>query len=91
MRGHGVENVQRRSGSCSSLEQGQRETASEASSVPELVLTKKSKQLGTRGWTKRLAQAAIDDPARTVAWHDTRHIPGGVLDLDPNDRDLEAK
>jgi hypothetical protein len=34
-------------------------------------------QLAGRGWTKDLVQSAIDKPARTVPWRDTRHLPGG--------------
>ena len=38
--------------------------------------TKISKQLSKRGWTKDLVVDAIDNPARTVKWKDTRYLPG---------------
>lgn len=34
-------------------------------------------QLEKRGWTKKLVESTIDDPVRTVATRDTRHLPGG--------------
>lgn len=40
-------------------------------------------QLAGRGWTKRLVQSTIDDPARTVATRDTRFLPGGGRMDDP--------
>lgn len=40
-------------------------------------------QLPNRGWTQRLAQSAIDRPARTVATRDTRHLAGGGRMDDP--------
>ncbi|MCP4674701.1 MAG: hypothetical protein GY854_04135, partial [Deltaproteobacteria bacterium] len=40
-------------------------------------------QLAKRGWTKRLVQATIDDPVRTVATRDTRYLPGGSRLDDP--------
>jgi len=40
-------------------------------------------QLAKRGWTKRLVQSAIDDPARAVATRDTRYLPGGTRLNDP--------
>ena len=36
-----------------------------------------SKQLSKRGWTKDLVVDAINNPARTVKWKDTRYLPGG--------------
>jgi hypothetical protein len=40
-------------------------------------------QLAGRGWTKDLVQSAIDKPARTVPWRDTRHLPSGGRMNDP--------
>jgi len=40
-------------------------------------------QLAKRGWTKDLVQSAIDNPSRTVAWKDTRHLPGGRTVSEP--------
>jgi len=45
--------------------------------------TKIEKQLAKRGWTKRLVQATIDDPVRTVATRDTRYLAGGGRLNDP--------
>lgn len=40
-------------------------------------------QLATRGWTKRLVQSTIDDPASTVATRDIRNLRGGGRMDDP--------
>jgi RHS repeat-associated protein len=40
-------------------------------------------QLARRGWTKRLVKSTLDDPARTVATRDVRHLPGGTRISDP--------
>lgn len=40
-------------------------------------------QLAGRGWTRRLVQSTIDDPARTVATRDTRFLRGGGRMDDP--------
>lgn len=40
-------------------------------------------QLARRGWTKRLVQSTIDDPASTMATRDTRFLPGGSRMDDP--------
>jgi RHS repeat-associated protein len=40
-------------------------------------------QLAGRGWTKALADSAVRNPARTVPWRDTRHLPGGGRMNDP--------
>lgn len=40
-------------------------------------------QLANRGWTQRLVQSTIDDPASTVATRDIRHLPGGGRMDDP--------
>lgn len=39
-------------------------------------------QLANRGWTKRLVESTIDNPARTVRWRDTRNLPGGAGRMD---------
>lgn len=40
-------------------------------------------QLATRGWTKRLVQSTVDDPASTVATRDIRNLRGGGRMDDP--------
>jgi RHS repeat-associated protein len=40
-------------------------------------------QLASRGWTKRLVQRTIDDPAFSFPWRDTRHLKGGAVLDDP--------
>jgi hypothetical protein len=39
--------------------------------------TKIEKQLGKRGWTHGSVEDLINNPSRTVATRDTRHLPGG--------------
>ena len=40
-------------------------------------------QMGKRGWSKEMVGEAVNNPARTVATRDTRHLPGGGRMNDP--------